>query len=479
MVPLDAAAFHPSWNLLEGTASTASPVRRPGEEFRAILHLKRGVPAMAIPGRFPEGRDAAIVITDHCDFDTVESTRKFLDEWLDRGLRITKGAFARLQPPTGRAAAATLQNVEYSQILRKLHEDGSEIAPHGLAESGQIAEEDYLITLQEFVSQWKPETWIDHGRSLNYCLSMGGDSEPYRLSDTLRRNGFIALWSYHDIPFLPISSLNMLSPDRARFLPTTRLVLREFVRGRPLIAAHHVRTAMRAADDVFAYKFLAWLMSLVRQIVFNGRSSRKSLKGIIELMQRRTHAGEQRSPHTRFELQQYAPTVYSKSCHPLPAGDLLLFATQEVNHLADVYTPSAVQRLVSERGLHIGHCYLTCPLPYINGLWQSPGSISSEWRRFLDALQREVSSGRLWNPTLGELARWTEAASAVEVIADSNAITLRNTSGSRVKGFTILVESGREIQGDWVTGMRDWEDWTAVWGDIPPKATVSLRLVEA
>jgi len=108
---LDAAALHPRCSFSGSERSRGAPVRESGERLRLELLLQRVAAPLArpvVPGRFPVGAEAAFTITDHCDFDSLETLRAFLvgnrggGGWLGRGLRLTKGVFSIPSRPVNR-----------------------------------------------------------------------------------------------------------------------------------------------------------------------------------------------------------------------------------------------------------------------------------------------------------------------------------------------------------------------------------------
>lgn len=493
---LDAAALHPRWSFVGAQRSQAAPLRPPGERFQLDLLLQAmSGPCTALPvaGRFPAGAEAAFTITDHCDFDTLEALRVFLrgdgrgPGWVGRGLRLTKGVFTLPSRPRDRPATPSLADRDYHALICQLHADGSEIAPHGLNESGPIDRAAFLDALATIAREFHPRTWIDHGVSLPYCYSMGGaDAATYDLLAALRHVGITALWAYHDVPAEPGDSLNLLDPRRGR-RARARSLVGHLARGHWLVAAHYLRTTVREAAAV------GRLQPVVEAGFTGARDLYMSLreaKRTTRVLQRAFHAARRVGravgtpvappPHKRDELFTLAPALYPERGAPAratTADEPLLFVTQEVVHIADAYHPDALQRLTAERGLHIGHCYLTNRLPYLAGLFDPlPGlpRLSNRWLRFLDALAAAAHDGSLWNPRMGELAEWLRILQLVAVVPLApTRVRIENPLPQCIRGFTLLLPN--EVQPGSVSwnelepgGWRRWGDWLAVWGDLPP-----------
>jgi hypothetical protein len=499
---LDAAALHPRWSFSGSERSRGAPVRESGERLRLELLLQRVAAPLARPvvlGRFPVGAEAAFTITDHCDFDSLETLRAFLvgnrggGGWLGRGLRLTKGVFSIPSRPVNRPPTPSLADSEYRALARQLHADGSEIAPHGLNETGQIDRVVFRDALASIARDFQPRTWIDHGVSLPHCYSMGGaDPDTYDLLAALRHVGITALWAYHDAPAEPAESLNLLDPrdgtrTQARYL-FTHLRRREWP-----IAAHYLRTGIRNAT------ILSRLQPVVDTAFTGGRELYMSLregKPASQILGRGLRAGRRfgravlapvkQPTHQRSELLALAPVVYPERAAPVRSmtpDEPLLFVTQEVVHTSDAYRPDALQKLIAERGLHIGHCYLTNRLPYLAGLFDpnpGPPQLGTSWLQFLDALEATVRDGFVWNPAMGELAEWLRILQLVAVVPIApRRVRLDNPLARTIHGFTLLLPN--DVQPNSVrwndvgaSGWRRWSDWLSVWGDLPPAASTII-----
>jgi hypothetical protein len=508
-VILDAAALHPRWRFGgSGTQSKAAPAWEPGQTagVRLLLSWPEVAPSTppAAPARFPAGAEAAFTITDHCDFDTSDRLEVFLHGdghnrgWLGRGLRLTKGVFAFTTSPPNRPPAASLEEQSYSTLIQALHDEGSEICPHGINESGNIDPDRFHQSLTSLAHTWRTRTWIDHGTTLDYCYTMGGADDPgYRLLNALKKDGFTSLWAYHDVPCDPRISLNILAPP-AQFLASSAVsVIHHVIHRRPLVALHYVRTAIRVGIQGALGDALGGTLSVLRSLAMKLSRTRRlraadltaSCARIMQLLSTASTSKSELAsrPYTRQELLDAAAVVYPERAAPMYDArdeDLLLFVTEEVLHVRDAYTRQALDRLISERGLHIGHCYILNQLPYVHGIFASerpPLRLSSKWVRFLDDLADLSRTGRLWNPTLSELVEWVRAMHRVVVVPiDARSVRIDNPLPQPVNDFTLLLpRSVGSATINWsaqpVKGRREWRDWLAVWGDLPSTSTTIVR----
>ena len=510
-VQLDAAALHPRWSFATGRAeSTAAPARPAGWSTRVDLVVRRieqPAPAPAVLARLPFGAEAALTVTDHPDFDDEDRFRLFAHGdgesrgWLGRGLRLTKSVFAIESDSVPRRPAPTLERPAYRTLLDELHRDGSEIAPHGVNESGNVAPDRFRRALDAVVARYRPDTWIDHGLSLAYCYSMGGADNPdFDLLTTLRDHGMSTLWSYHDAPVNATASLNLLAFDTRDLGHAVRGSLRHAADRDYLVAAHYLRTAFLSRATGALQHSVGKALSvgrrayLVRSGSLAGRHAAvwsglgAALVGLFEVSEQgRRGDGFPERLFTRREGLEWGAVVYPERAvpmHQVRPDDQLLFATQEVLHLRDAYTPAAFERLIRERGLHVGHTYLLNTLPYVAGMFDPHGAgprLTDEWRSALDSLEQEVAAGRLWNPTAGELAKWFRAMHCLAVTPRSEcALELSNPTGDVMCGATIMLPASVSPDaiswnGSPVTGWRRWGDWLCVWGDVPADSTIVVR----
>lgn len=510
-VQLDAAALHPRWSFAGGRAeSTAAPARPAGWSSRVELvmrRLDRPAPTPAVLGRLPFGAEAALTITDHPDFDEEERFRVFAcggkgcRGWAGRGLRLTKSVFAVESDTVPRTPAPTLERPAYRALLDQLHDEGSEIAPHGVNESGNIGPDRFRRALSGLVQRYRPDTWIDHGLTLFYCYTMGGADNPdYDLLSRLRDHGITTLWSYHDAPVNAAASLNLLAPDAKDLGDAVRGSMRHAVDSNYLIAAHYLRTAFLSRATGALHHTVGKALSVGRRayLMRSGSIASRyaaawSAAGValLGLFEAPGHSRDGDAPterlFSRLEGLEWGATVYPERAvpmHQVRADDQLLFATQEVLHLRDAYTPAAFERLIDERGLHVAHTYLLNTLPYVAGAFSpdhSDARLAPAWLGALDSLTTEVGSGRLWNPTVGELAKWFRGMQCLAVTPRSEcALELSNPTGDVLRGATVMLPASVSPDavawnGGPVVGSRRWSDWLCVWGDVPADSTVVVR----
>jgi hypothetical protein len=503
---LDAAALHPRWLHQRGQQSMAAPTLEMGHRLAVHFTLCRvecDENPIPILSRFPAGSEAAFCITDHCDYDATDRLRAFAygDDrrrgWIGRGLRMTKTVFSTERPVKG-GLATSVQDHEYARIIQALSEDGSEIAPHSLHESGELDPATFAAVLASCVRRWSPRTWIDHG-FLTYNYNMGGADDPrYRLLDRLRAQGFRLLSASHDTPTDPCASLNLLAPPRSPLRSIATAFWRHLRNGRPLVSMRYVRAmTRRRLVGTVGYLIDGALLSASTAIHAwwrgRDRSWREALDMACIVLRRVRHVFHEgpsafRIPYARRELLDVGAVVYPERGVPLhqaEADEMLAFVTAEVVHTEDVYSEKSVDRLIDERGLHVGHCYLLNRLSYLAGIFEpgaEPPRLSGAWSAFVDALSDRVHQGRVWNPPIYELAEYMRAMQHVIVVADTpcQVIHISNRLSRPIADVTVLLP--RSVSPETVRwgdappkGWRTWSDWLSVWGDLSSDSSVAVQ----
>ncbi len=507
-VDLDAAALHPRWHFSPaGRVSTAAPPWKEGQSVSMDLLLTFHdslADAPPVASRFPGGAEAGFVLTDHCDFDDNDRLRLFLygdgrdNGWLGRGLRLTKGVFMLPSILPDRPAVPSLDDTTYRTLIDALHKDGSEIAPHALTETGNLPGSTFIEALGRFARQWSPATWIDHGNTIRYCYTMGGADDPeYDLLGTLNKNGFRSLWSYHDIPVHGSATLNLLDAPRSDSLSMGVLLVRHLLHGEVLIALHYVRSFLERHLRGRSGRFIMRSLSTLRGLAASWSNNRGITRTDIAHAWRRmfgnvppASANPDRippEPYTREELFTCGAAVYPERAVPLYRSDeseLLFFSTKEAVHTRDIYTLDAINRLIEARGLHVGHCYLMNNLPYIAGLFARGSSdlqLTAGWTEFVKDLAELVRSGRIWNPTAGDLTMWMRDMQSVSLFpASPGEVILENSSPRPLHAFTLLISptvSPETIRWSGIvpSGWRPWQEWLAIWGDLPARSRTVVQ----
>lgn len=459
---LDAPFLHPSWNMAGGKHSTADEKQTAGTVYTCNFSLlfpkvnETFFPVM--PLLYPEGFKAAFILTDHCDFDTAYKLNLFLNGnnnngWLNKGLKITKGVFTLSSRSKNFDKNDSLEDEEYLNLIMALHKDGSEIAPHALKSKGQVDKATFEKALEKVSVLFEPQTWIDHGSYLKYCYSQGGKTNPdYLLIDSLKKYRYNNLWSFHDINTDAANTLNIFSKKSFSNKIVWRNVSKYFFKGRWMISAHHFRSIIHRNYERNTFTdFLVYSMAQVKGSFIKWKTNKKKffnevgsfLKSLGKFRERRV---KEVLPYRNEDLLRYSEVIFLEEKRPLAQykeGNMFMFSTFETTHVKDIYNKEALDKLINEYGLHIGHTYILNDLPYLSGIFsQEKGKLklSEKWIQFTEALSSKVNQRVIWNPNMGEFIERLKLLLNIEFkwISSANFI-IENKNKTIVNGFTFIV----------------------------------------
>jgi hypothetical protein len=167
---------------------------------------------------FPDGRRAALAITDHADQTSLVTLRALAYGRSDppasspptmglvgHHIAITKALFAH------GSDRPQLEDPAVAALADELHQAGSEIVPH----SATPRRDDRTVTaaaLDKF-ERWQARTWIDHQPETN-CEAFGDEgyhsSGRFGIADLLAAHNYDYVWAEVDLDPGP---LNLLRPD--------------------------------------------------------------------------------------------------------------------------------------------------------------------------------------------------------------------------------------------------------------------------
>jgi hypothetical protein len=477
---LDASAIHPSWSHRksekEPDATRLLPI---GYSYEISFGLTQ-TNDIAVPvlSRYPFGAEAGFIITDHCDYDQVDTLQSFLQGWLGKGLKLTKGVFAKRSDYNKENLAASLDDEAYYKLIKELQADGSEIAPHALNQSGNIDGQTFKAALDKVSIAFDCRTWIDHGSYLKYCYSVGGaENAEYKLVDKLKEHHYTSLWSYHDAPVDATQSLNIFSSSRNNY----KQIFKNALRGKWGVAAHYFKTIVeRNEDGNGSRSVLVKLMGAARKNLV----SKKSISGLMKDARTafKYSLGKQ-LPYTTKELEKFSPVLFTESKQPLNQykdNELILFTSQEVVHTQDAYTPAALNKLIAEKGLHIGHTYLLNTLPYINGIFdKQTKQLSHEWKTFVAALSEYVKEGSVWNPNMHEFIDYNKQLSSLSFTHNSSrSILVKNSSNKAIEGLSFIIPTNNISNISWgntqLNSRNTKENETIFWGTVPANNSITI-----
>ncbi len=448
------------------------PVRlvQPDEPLHSEITIYQGTAVPIFKARYPDGRNAALVITDHADQTSAVTLRALIGgtsdvtspTWgqgglLGQGLRITKslwmssgepapppllytaadssathaehGSHRALTAQQARPSRATkivafrnrygrpqvdstgggrpqLDDPEVAEMAERMARVGWEIVPHSATPLRD--ERDRTEMALEWFSRYKAHTWIDHQPYTNCeaLINQGYKTGPFGIVDLLHKFGYSYAWSGIDVP---LGSLNLLAPRR---------------------------------------------------------------------------------------LDRYVPVLWpaGRLAHGTPPG-LWLFSTMmtyvDSAQFFKIYGKKALDQLEHERGLHIAHTYLEAfhppASPFVKRNLMLPGHrpgevvLDPKLDALFHALAARVAHGGLWIPTLSQLGDHMRAMTTVSVRlqADGSAVL---QSPQTLSGATfVLPRPGLRvlIDGQPPKGQRSSRKDTTFWVDLPANRQVHVMLLDA
>lgn len=455
--------------------------------------------------RLPYGYRAGIVFTDHADYDqpdplravffghSAAGARNAQAGFVGEGLTATKSIFVRSHPGY---SAVGLENEKFRWLVDELADAGIEIAAH-LTRTTPTSREELSSDLR-ILRRYGVTTWIDHHFTLPQAVTgLGWKPEsPYYCLDLLEDAGIEFLWSYWDLASNPPGgTLNLYRSDRItgwshlafafglamsgegrRTLPERGYHLLE---GLTAGWGNDWRLRLRGVIDEGRLLGEGRVSGIGGLIVETRDLGRAIIRGLSGLIARRSGEGQTRNPvfYEHDVLRQ-----------PRSGRGFTLFTSIRINDLARAYAPSSIDRLIRERGVHIGHLYLGCethPLRSGRAFRAAEGEhgyvIARNFADHLQYIAQRCRDGDLWCATLRELGHYYAVSRQVSVEVESRyCVRVTNHSDQVVRGFCVLATRAVEPVIPLPSEGRNWDykrGSNAFWADLGPGEVAYLRVV--
>jgi hypothetical protein len=502
---IDAPYMHPSWDLQGGIKkSTAFEIQKTGTEYICAFSLlwkaSGDVFVPVMPMIYPNAHRAGFILTDHCDFDTAEKLRLFLygndnDGWMGKNLKITKGVFTLSSRSKDFTKNDSLEEKEYAKLIQKLYEDGSEIAPHALKSKGQLNAASFQVALQKISSCFHPQTWIDHGSYLNYCYSQGGKDNPeFMLIESLKKFNYTSLWSFHDVNTEALNSLNIFTSKKYSSLFMWKMIMQHMVKGKWLIAMHYFRSLWhRNYRQNQLFDAVMYAMASTKG-AFSELKNKTRLFAATSIFFKSFRSYKKRDndkptlAYTNKDLLQYSEALFLEERRPLAQykdGNILMFSTFETTHVKDIYNKQALDKLIKEYGLHIGHTYILNDLPYLNNIFTEKNGakiLSKEWVSFTNVLSEYVKDRKVWNPTMREFVNYLKSLLNINIkYTSSNTFQIKNNGDAAIKDFTLIIpvlyEKNISLNGNVIKPFKKDNLFDFFTFDISASATLNVAII--
>jgi len=209
------AACRGQWRAPNLHVTLPARLRTVDEHVHARMQWIPDAAPMVAKAKYPDGRRAALVITDHADQTTARTFAALVNGSSDKPsstmgliahhLHITKSLFAH---GTDRPQ---LENPDVVRLSDQLYVAGSEIVPHSATPKRD--ERPVTMAALDTFARWHARTWIDHQPETN-CEAFGDQgfrsSGKFAIADLLAAHGYDYVWAEVDLEPGP---LNLLRPD--------------------------------------------------------------------------------------------------------------------------------------------------------------------------------------------------------------------------------------------------------------------------
>jgi len=397
--------------------------------------------------QFPRGFLSALIIVDHCDFDSSKKVEAVFYGTSDKnskdygkkgivgtGLTITKTVFIE----GGGNENIGLDNKEYLDEIINLYNDGVEIAAHSLHPKKSLLRKDrmfkkYLKVMREF----EPQTWVDHGYLSHNITRFGWNkASKYYSLDVLYEKGYRFFWSGIDYSLnAPDGNLNLYNcsgrAGKDYFLKIIRLI----------------KEKKEISKIVFTFfwdfigNLIGWqakddlLLSFGSEHRFS-----PSKRNLIRLINPKFYFNIFKNfflpdKYHSF-IEGFYPIIFDKK-----KNEVYGFTSLWINDYINGYSPKNIDRLIGERGLHIGHNYLAVEESHYLGLaFKKIGPeyyINDNFQKNLEYMAEQQKKGLLWVTNIKKLGKYYSELENVSVKELSKKeLLLENLSNDKINGIT-------------------------------------------
>ena len=467
-----------NWRAPNQRVSLPARLVQPDEPLGAHLMLYAGSVTPLFKARYPEGRSAAFVITDHADQTAAQTLRALSggtsdgdsSRWgkgglLGAGIRITKALWLSSgEPAPPPLFSASASAVGHPHVVSAASAQNPAMSPSG---HPPAPGPHFSRSLQSFRDRYgRPQ--VD---------STGGgrpqldDPEVVDLVGRLVQQGF------------------EISPHSATPLRDER-----------------DRTE-QALDFFSKFKARTWIdhQPYTNCEALINRGYRSGPFGIVDLLVKHGYSyawsGIDVQPGTLNllsprRLDRYVPVLWpaGRLAEGTPPGPWL-FSTMmtyiDSSKFFALYKKKSLDQLERERGLHIAHTYLEAFHPptsmFVKRNLMAPGKHTGEvvpskpLEQLFQALAQRVERGTLWIPTLAELGDHVRGMAQVTVRLESDgAATLRASQALTAATFVVPLPKLQVLaDGQPLKGVRHAGGETSFWLDLPAGKPVRVTLVDA
>lgn len=383
--------------------------------------------------RTPLGFLPIVCFTDHSDFDTLENLEVLRGFFKNLGIRVTKGFF--LHDYTHKKSNASFEDPSSRKELISWDKDGHELVYHAFSQSyrGEQSQREF----QEFSSpdSLKPiTTYIDHGfHPYNFTKQPLGDWKKWY--SHMQGKGISLIWSYLDSGEGNLFAINQLNPQSftlRNIIKSSKLEKKSGIfRSRYSTLRNLIMFGV--PEEIFwASKYFKGSLfalrrkpsiSQAKQVLEKGGAMLKSifLSGLLNNFNSRLDQ--------TFYQSRFAPLFFKSSNQN--ETQIWVFQTLFVRDFDVVFSENALSRLLEEKGAFIAHTYFTYANPGHEGrlFEDETWFIRPEARLAFERLSKLIQSGKIWNPTLGEMKAFFEKIDRLHYQLEEGNLVIKNFDG--------------------------------------------------
>ena len=364
---------------------------------------------------YRRGARAAVCLTDHADYDSVEKLGLLANRFIRHGIRVTKSVFPQSDPILGKAEPG-LDVSPYRKLVETLREHGNEIAFHGFGPRAAAPSIKECARRAALMREFDATTWIDHGTG-EYLFSRSSTLPDGRsLTAFLEDFGVRNYWSYVDIWNNPFHDTSILASRTESDV------------------CSDVAFSLRSVGQ-FSLQKRAYALSHGLRAVFGERAA-------VSIMQQPLRRQRWRDAlHSRAFLLRLrrAPVVLygmdGSAALALAANSLWVFDTILLNHLGLQLRPEALKGLVRNSGLLLGHCYFGAHRSYMWGncfVGEGTGvTLDPKFEADLERLGDLQQTGELVTLSFAELRESLESFRDSQMIRNEEGWVIRQASRGR------------------------------------------------
>lgn len=399
------AACRDQWRAPNTHVQVPARLRTVDERVHARLQLIPEAAPMVAKAKFPDGRRAALVITDHADQSTARTLAALAHGRSDQSslsgglighhVAITKSLFAH---GTDRPQ---LEDPTVVTLADELHAAGSEIVPHSATPKRD--ERPVTMAALDTFARWQARTWIDHQPETN-CEAFGDQgfrsTGRFAIADLLAAHGYEYVWAEVDLEPGP---LNLLRADHlAQRAPTLWPIGRLDAGGPAMLWMFRSQWSFISATHFYNMYASAALDRLERE------------RGI--------HIA-----HTYLETYHPSRTRFG---------------------LKNLVVPADPREKAGGGG---------------------PVKLAPEFERLLASLEARQERGSLWVPTLAALGDRLRAVTDVKMTVGADHRILVQTAAAVTGATFVVArpDAPVRVNGELPKGLRSEHGETTFWADLP------------